>query len=762
MRLLPVPLKATYLVVFLLGAPCFGQEGPGGAAQPAAPGELVNQESVVLPVLQGEAGVSYPENATGAARVSLELSIDAEGRVTDAVVKEGQEPFARAALEAARSFQFSPALVAGEPRAVKISFFVEFEPPPPASPALARHEANPATGLSPEPPHHPDRQTEREEVEVAVGGERETGNARVTSDALAALIPGAEGDPLRAVQALPGAVPIFAASPFMGLRGSPPAKVGYEFDGIRVPYLYHLGLSAAVLHPWMVDSASTYGAGPARLGQAVGGLMEARASLPERRLRGEVRVRGTESSAGAEAPFMRGKGSVLVAGRYSYMEPLVSLVAPEFRLDYWDYQARVSVDVGERDQVELMAFGAGDLTAQIMDDGSVEQPFNGSFHRVRLAWTHRGERGKRSRVSVLAGHDRWDAVPDQERPHASSFTARGESSIPLSGASLLEVGAEATYRRQLDEVFSAPALPSSSFQRDDVDLGAWVEWVFAPEPDLSLSLGLRADALWSEASPLGAEGWGVSLSPRESLSYRVHPQVRIHQSAGMQSQRPSGSQRTPGRLFSTEGGLERSLLADAGVEIGLPLGVVLDVSGFAGALWDMDDVGSLRSLQGQPLGLGRGMGRVIGLEASAQRVFGNHLRGVVSYTLSRAERSVGVVKGPARYDRTHVLSVAGNYDFGNGWSVASRVLLYTGFPGRMQTVAEAASPLRSTPYVQLDVQGEKRWMLGDSGAFLAATLGMLNANLRKDSTDLNCTTGSCDENLVGPAAIPTLGIMGRM
>jgi hypothetical protein len=176
----------------------------------------------------------------------------------------------------------------------------------------------------------------------------------------------------------------------------------------------------------------------------------------------------------------------------------------------------------------------------------------------------------------------------------------------------------------------------------------------------------------------------------------------------------------------------------------------------------MDDVAALRDLSGQPSNLDRAEGRVVGLEASAARVFGRHLRGVVAYTLSRAERSVGVVSAPARYDRTHVLSVAGHYDFGKGWSLGSRVLFYTGFPGRMQATAEAVSPPRSTPYWQLDVQGEKRWMLGRKGAFIAVTMGMLNANLRKDSTDLDCTSGVCDDNLVGPAAIPTLGVMGSL
>jgi hypothetical protein len=610
-------------------------------------------DSPVLPELLSSVELPYPEGAEGHERVTLELSLNREGEVLDATVTSGREPFRTVALTTARTLRFTPALVRGEPRAAKIVFAVDFEPPAPPPEKVHPESRDPATSddtsrPSSPPDPEPDAvaQLEAPGEEIAVVGARSAAKARVVSDAATELIVGAEGDPLRALGALPGSVPIFAASPFTGYRGSAPAKIGYDYDGIRLPYLYHLGQAAAVVHPWLVESASTYGPGPARLGQAVGGYFEAKAAKPSGRLRAEARVRATESSAGVEVPLPNNRGSVLLAGRYSYMEPLVGLVAPDFRLDYWDYQARAQLVLSERDSLELLLLGAGDLTQEKLPDGSREDAFHGSFHRARVSWTHAGARGAVSRISALYGHDRWDAVPAQERPHSGSVTLRGELQAPLSRVSSLEVGGEGTYRSQYDEEQTSgddAAFEVLSFLRDDVDLAAWVEWIYGPSDDLTLSLGLRADAFTSQNSPVSSVFFEGSLAPRQSLSYRFHPSVALHQSFGLGSQRPSRSQRTPGPLYAREGGLERSLIGDAGLEFKLPLQLTLDVTGFAGAFFDLWDVETLDDLDGQPSGVVRGGGKVVGLETSLTRVFGRHLRGLASYTLSRAERSVGRV-----------------------------------------------------------------------------------------------------------------------
>src|SRR6266576_3550167 len=62
-------------------------------------------------------------------------------------------------------------------------------------------------------------------------------------------IPGTFGDPLRAVEAMPGVAATLSGLPYFYVRGAPPADTGYFIDGIPVPLLFHLGPGLSVLPP---------------------------------------------------------------------------------------------------------------------------------------------------------------------------------------------------------------------------------------------------------------------------------------------------------------------------------------------------------------------------------------------------------------------------------------------------------------------------------------------------------------------------------
>jgi hypothetical protein len=91
----------------------------------------------------------------------------------------------------------------------------------------------------------------------------------------------------------------------------------------------------------------------------------------------------------------------------------------------------------------------------------------------------------------------------------------------------------------------------------------------------------------------------------------------------------------------------------------------------------------------------RGSGYAYGLELYTKKQEGR-LTGWVSYTLSRSMRKVpGVNEGkeyPSSYDRTHVVSVVGNYDLSRRWNLSSTWVFSTGNP-------------TSYPVAKYDVQG---------------------------------------------------------
>ena len=76
-----------------------------------------------------------------------------------------------------------------------------------------------------------------------------------------------------------------------------------------------------------------------------------------------------------------------------------------------------------------------------------------------------------------------------------------------------------------------------------------------------------------------------------------------------------------------------------------------------------------------------GKGRAYGLEFYLKKKYGK-FNGWVSYTLSRTERKFDEINNgefyPAKYDRTHDISVVGMYEFNKRWSASATWVYYTG------------------------------------------------------------------------------------
>jgi TonB family protein len=192
--------------------------------------------------------VEYPAGATGAGEVLLELVVTATGEVREARVVSGGEPFAAAAVRAALGWRFEPARRGEQPIAARIRFQVQFREPGPAA-ELALPEAPPVTrGAAPVPPP----------IEVTVRGQRTPAQVQTFTRAEVRQLPGAFGDPFRAIESLPGVTPILSGVPFFYVRGAPPGNVGYFLDGIRLPLLYHVGLGPSVVHPALISRVDLY------------------------------------------------------------------------------------------------------------------------------------------------------------------------------------------------------------------------------------------------------------------------------------------------------------------------------------------------------------------------------------------------------------------------------------------------------------------------------------------------------------------------
>ncbi|WP_437548340.1 TonB-dependent receptor [Sorangium sp. So ce367] len=756
---------------------------PPPDAPPAAPPPDAPPAALVPPTPLTPLGADYPAGAHGDATVRLVLTVNADGTVRSAVAEDGVEPFASAAVAAATAFRFAPATRSGAPVAARIRVEVRFteaaSPAPPGASATAPPGASapaperPATAAGPAP-------SAPRAIEVTVRGEQPAPGVSSLSRGEVRIVPGAFGDPFRALEVLPGVTPIVSGLPFFYVRGSPPGNVGYFLDGIRVPYLYHLGLGPSVVHPGIVDRVDLYPGGyPARHGRYAGGIVSGETTPPLPYWHGEGMLRLVDVGGLVEGPFAGNRGVALVGGRYSYTALLLSLAAPEVALDYWDYQARLSYEVVPEGRVSLFAFGAHDFLASD-EDGEETTLFDTTFHRLDLRYDHAYGQGSALRGALTLGHDET-GIGDGQKALTRSLGARLSLAHRLRDETTIRAGIDAVVDdNELDLGTGAGGPPGDDddvpvddllLSRVDLTVGGYIESDIAITPRLRITPGLRLDLYHSDDTV------ALAVDPRLSARLSLGRGVTFVQAHGIASQLPSFVVPIPGFRPALKDGLQRSFQSSAGVELALPEDITATVSVFHNAFFNMTDaLGSLGLESVEDAFTLRALGAATGVELSAHRRLTRRVGGFASYTLSRSTRSIGRSRQVSSFDRTHVANVALTYDLGRGYRAGGRFVFYSGLPQRVggatlppiSGVPGGSGSLaggaprweRLPPFFRLDVRLEKRWSIGKSG-WLAVVLDVLNTTLSKETLPGMCDAfSSCEPTTFGPVTVPNFGLEG--
>jgi hypothetical protein len=773
---------------------------PPGAAQPH-----IQPPRPLVPL-----GVTYPESATGEHRVLLQLLIDADGRVAKSEAAEGEEPFTSVAIAASRQWMFTPAVRNGVRMPARIQLEVSFAPPEnepgEVAPPVQVSPAGDAVQPSGPPP-------DAEPVEVTVVGEQPPDVKRL-GRAEVRQMPGAFGDPFRAIEALPGVTPIASGLPYFFIRGAPPGNVGYYFDQIPVPLLFHAALGPGVIHPAFIQSVNLYsGAYPAHYGRYAGGIVEGQAANPEYKLRGEATLRIVDAGAFLEVPFNEGRGSVMVGGRYSYTGLIVSLLAPEVNLGYWDYQAKGTTALANGDEVSLFAFGSHDFVQAVDDQGNTVNVIDLTFHRAQAKYRRVLSKQSALDISIqggldrtgLGGEDAGDEPPADVR--GKLLGARLDFVSHLSPTLSLRAGLDTIWTRSKIELNTddeddddgsgdddgepriisprdfyegvqspVPGFPSEVlvplqdareleaeqtvdeqlFSRDDVVSGAWLGVSWKPVPSVTVTPGLRFDAYNNGGD------WTTSVDPRLTARYELTPKWAMIHTVGIAHQPPSLPIPIPGFTPSASAGLQTAVQSSAGTEVKLPEKLFASVTGFQNVTLNSTDVLSTASSQvaspeTNPFS-DRTTAHAYGFEFYLRRSLTERLGGFLSYTWSRSWRSVDYANAAAGFDRRHVLNLALAFDLGANWRLGSRLVTYSGVPAQVAYVSALKSPPRSPWYYRIDWRLEKRWLIGERGAWLSAIAEVVNTTLNRETIASSCYAFGCENNTIGPVTIPSLGL----
>ena len=733
----------------LVGLACAG--ACGALSTPAR----AERAEVTPPVRVAAEPVPYPIGAHGSAQVVLELTIAQDGSVTDVVLRDGAEPFASAARLAVAHWQFTAATRDGIPVRARISAKVSFSEPvvarepaesgaPSAPPSAAPTSAPSVAASAPAPAP----------TEIRVIGEerQELGSLHIPRSE-ARLIPGAFADPFRVVEVLPGVAPVLSGIPYFYVRGAPPGDVGYLIDGIPVPLLFHVGAGPSVIAPALVDRVDLFPAAfPAEYGRVAGAVMSGETMAPSSVARGEAQARIFDAGAMIEQPFANGRGSVLLAGRYGYTQALLSLVAPDYGLNYWDYQTRIAYHLSATDTISAFAFGALD---RLSNERLGRKLFDTQFHRLDLRWDHDTERGH-ARLALTLGLDRVQNGQDSDAAlgtelRDSSARLRLEASQRVSPELRVRGGADAGATHLTREADIAGSQVFAQPVRVDFAGGAYVDAIFRPQRSVEIVPGLRLDLARSR------EKNHVFVDPRLGTRLRVMQGVSWVSAFGVAHQLPTQSVRVPGRAPNgVEEAEQEAWQATSGIEFALPSSLFVKASLFHSWIEASDiDV----------------TGRAYGLELFLRRNFSERLGGFVSYTLSRATYTHLTQTLQTEFDRPHVLSVVLGYDLGRGYRLGGRALLESGRryevdcptpqcgPGDPLAPRPYATTGRYPSFFRLDFRFEKRWQFGD-GRWLAATFEWFNATLSKEADGIawNPVHGGLIRTDRSALTLPSIGV----
>jgi hypothetical protein len=742
------------------------------------------------PVAQGSTDVAYPDGAAGDAIVDLELVVEADGTVSSAAVLDGVDPFAEQARRSALTWRFAPARRDDTPIAAKVRARVEFhQPKPPAPPPSPPPSPAPSAAPAPAAPEAP--------IEVTVrGARREIGQTTLFAADVREM-PGAFGDPFRAVEALPGVTPVLSGVPYFYVRGAPPNNNGYLVDGVRVPLLFHVGIGEGVIHPALLDHVDFYpGASPAAYGGFAGAIIAGQTREPAPQLHGQANLRLFDAGGLVETPVGGDRGSVLVAGRYGYPGPILSAVDSNVKLGYWDYQTRATWRLGQGDTIGLLAFGSHDYLGTLTQTNDPSRPTQvvtqiaSDFHRLDLRYDH-ALTGGRFRIAGTLGYDVQGGGGGDGAPPATitdrSAALRLEIDEKLSARARIRGGLEVsidTYGFEQDTLAPnqagavQPPVPATvDPPPTNMSGAAHLDVVWRPTPRVEIVPGVRVGIFDSKrpSAPAGDQARTTvpAFDPRLSARIAITPNLASISTVGISHQYPAlRAGPIPGLVLSASGfpfgdtELQRAVQASQGLEVALPAEVTLTANGFL-SLWSgLTDLTS-RCIQvmppttppltdpnatpptvpyvcpdDQPV-----HGRAYGVELLIRRPLSKRLAGWLSYTLSRSTREAhfATLSGDtaaatvdSEFDRTHVLNAILAYDLGRGWRAGARTVVYSGAP-----YSDLAGNVPVPPYnnhrgpwfFRLDLRLEKRWSLGKDRS-IALVFEGLNVTLNREVSPL--------------------------
>jgi hypothetical protein len=483
-------------------------------------------------------------------------------------------------------------------------------------------------------------------------------------------------------------------------------------DGIRIPYIFHLGGFESVINPDLVGAVDYLpgGFGP-RYGRSTGGAVDvsSRQEFPER-----IQARWSTDALDSGLLVMGSLGKddqhgFGLAARRSYIDAFLPLFLGDGFVaipQWWDYQAKYQSQGKGKWRASALAFGFQDTlfvhTPEGYSQGS-DQDTQGDVYTEygthRVMATLEGDLGNNLRLF---------AAPSFGNDYRS-FTLGNSFGITESRW-IMELRAELTWAPSdhvtalagidfiggwSDFSIEFPFNPQSFADTDPTaEREAWTiedtvdGW--GPDPYVGVELRPLADPEALLVAPgvrfmyiiVPGEFTTTGWDPRLAARWRPYKSGMLKASAGLYHQPPQTFQMYRSDDKHVDLGAEQSAAVSLGIEQQVTQAIRFEVEGFYKDLSNLIVNNTDFETLDDQFFTNEGLGRVYGVEVMLRHEPVNRLFGWISYTLSRSERQdhPGEPWYPFDFDQAHILVGLAGYHFPYDIDVSLKGQYTTGNP----------------------------------------------------------------------------------
>lgn len=612
------------------------------------------------------------------------------------------------------------------------------------------------------------------------------------------ILPGSNGDVVKAIQNLPG-----IARPPLGIgqliiRGTNPEDSRYTLDGMEIPLVFHFAGLSTVVNGDLLDQVTFLpGDFSARYGRNLGGRVDIRPTrtMPER-TNGYVSVDLFQVSGFVEAKVSE-KTAIWASVRRSYADavltPVLSNTDRSFRAPrYWDATFRVlhRLPVGTVDALVLFS---DDRFAALDADEDVDEGIGltTTFLKARVSWlTSLGDRW-RNELAVLFGPDAQTfRLSEDEDAYERRFAIDLRDEVTYR----LEDGEDGVGWRMGVDVQTGPTdfrYAVTGFGPEEEGVSTLIAPAFYMEPTIrrgrtTVVPGIRADLL-----AYAGQRARFAVDPRVAVRFQATDSTLLKAATGKftqfptvrQSLDPAANPDVP--LADGVGSLRPgwSLQSSIGVEQGLPLGFSVEATAYYNRLFGLvqgrED--RFRFFTGPPPTgpldsapyASEGTGMICGAEVLVKlqrRTTTAWLSGTFgqSFRTQRGDEERSLFA----YDQPVVVNALFSQELPKRWRIGARARLSLGTPytpvvNRFLDLDDRsfipvfgdANSARLPPFWSFDVRVDKEWVF-DKWA-LTLYLDVQNVTNNRNVEVIGWTEDYAEEDgVLGLPIVPVFGLKG--